>query len=99
MSPITNDGRDVEAKQIFAAGSSEIEGVSTTAPGTTTHTMDGKTAPGSTTFWNGQFSTAGSTSVGCVIGRISGNTNASPPVLTVDGWFKNSAPSTVATTP
>jgi hypothetical protein len=97
--PITTIGRDIEARQLFGAGSVGLEGVSTTAPGTTTYTLDGKSAPGSTSAWNGQIITAGSTSVGCVFGRIVSNTNASPPVLTVDGWFKNSAPSTVATTP
>lgn len=98
-SVIMNDGRDIWAKAMggIAVGAS---GVSTTAPGSTTYTLDGKSAPGSTTAWNGQRVYAGSSAVAPVYGVIVSNTNATPPVLTVDRWYNVATPGgAAATTP
>ena len=74
--------------------------MSTTAPTSTAYTLDGVSAPGSTTAYTGQRIVAGSTSVGCVWGNIISNTNAAPPVLTVDRWYNAATPGgAAATTP
>lgn len=75
-------------------------GVSTTAPTATTYTLDGKGAPGSTTAYVGHIIVAGSSAVGAVWGIIISNTNAAPPVLTVDRWYNSATPGgAAATTP
>jgi hypothetical protein len=96
---VTQNGRDIVARNLGGAvlGAS---GVSTTAPTATTYTMTGTGAPGSTTAWNGQRIMAGSTSVGIVWGYIVSNTNASPPVVTIDRWYNPATPGgAAATTP
>jgi hypothetical protein len=75
-------------------------GVSTTAPTSTTYTLDGKGAPGSTTAYQGQRLIAGSSAVGCVWANCGTNTNASPPVISVDRWYNSATPGgAAATTP
>lgn len=96
---ITQNGRDMWAAAL-GGGLVGVNGVSTTAPGATTYTLDGVGAPGSTTFYNNQRIIAGSSAVGCVWGQIKSNTNASPPVLTVDRWYNAATPGgAAATTP
>jgi hypothetical protein len=96
---LVNSGRDIWAR-MQGGGVLGINGVSTTAPTGTTYTCTGASAPGSTSYWNGQYIVAGSTSVGLVYANIISNTNASPPVLTVDQWMNFSAPGAgAATTP
>ena len=85
---------------MFGGSGQFAAGVSTTAPGATTYTCTGLTAPGSTSAYTGQRIVAGSTSVGVVWGNIISNTNASPPVLTVDRWYNPATPGgAAATTP
>lgn len=96
---ITQDGRDMQARMFGGAGKFD-SGVSTTAPTATTYTLDGKSAPGSTTSYTGQRIIAGSSAVGCVWGNVISNTNAAPPVLTVDRWYNSATPGgAAATTP
>jgi hypothetical protein len=95
---ITQNGRDMQSR-MFGGGTQQA-GVSTTAPTATTYTLDGVTAPGSTTAYNGQRVLAGSTAVGDVYGIAQSNTNATPPVITVDRWYNAATPGgAVATTP
>lgn len=81
---ITQNGRDIVARALGQRVAAS--GHNTTAPGSTTITLDGAGAPGSTSQWNGQTIWASSGSVAMVSAQIISNTNASPPVLTVDGW-------------
>jgi hypothetical protein len=95
---ITQNGRDMQSR-MFGGGTYQA-GVSTTAPTSTTYTLDGVSAPGSTTAYNGQRIFAGSTSVGDVYGIAQSNTNAAPPVITVDRWYNAATPGgAAATTP
>jgi hypothetical protein len=95
---ITINGRDMQARMF--GGGVQDSGVSTTAPTSTTYTLDGKTAPGSTSAYSGQRILAGSTAVGDVYGIAQSNTNASPPVVTVDRWYNAATPGgSAATTP
>lgn len=88
----TNSGADWQAQAMgggtFTAGNT---GTATTAPTATTATLDGAGAPGSTTKWNGQLVTMGAT-----YGVILSNTNASPPVLTIDKWYDPTNPTGAA---
>ena len=96
---ITQNGRDIVARAL-GGGVVGRAGVSTTGPGATTYTLDGVGAPGSTTAYTGQRIIAGSTAVGCVWGNVISNTNAAPPVLTVDRWYNPATPGgAAATTP
>lgn len=96
---ITQNGRDMQSK-MFGGGGKFDSGVSTTAPTSTTYTLDGKGAPGSTTAYTGQRIIAGSSAVGCVWGNCISNTNAAPPVITVDRWYNSATPGgAAATTP
>ncbi len=98
-SNITQNGRDIWAGAL-GGGLVGLNGVSTTAPGATTYTLDGVGAPGSTTAYTGQVIIAGSTAVGAVWANIISNTNAGPPVLTVDRWYNAATPGgAAATTP
>lgn len=95
---ITQNGRDMQARMF--GGGTQLAGVSTTAPTSTTYTLDGVGAPGSTTAYNGQRIMAGSTAVGDVYGIAQSNTNAAPPVVTVDRWYNAATPGgAAATTP
>lgn len=60
----------------------------------TTVTLPTSGAPGGTAVWNGQIIVMGG-----VWAVINSNTNASPPVLTLDGWHTPGAPGTIAGTP
>lgn len=60
----------------------------------TTVTLPTSGAPGSTTLWNGQIIVMGG-----MYGVILSNTNASPPVLTIDGWHTPGTPGTIGATP
>lgn len=96
---ITQNGRDLVARQM-GGGLVGASGVSTTAPGATAYTLDGVSAPGSTSAYTGQRIIAGSSAVGSVWANIISNTNASPPVLTVDRWYNAATPGgAAATTP
>lgn len=96
---ITQNGRDMQSK-MFGGGGTFYNGVSTTAPGATSYTLDGKGAPGSTSAYTGQRIIAGSSAVGCVWANVISNTNASPPVITVDRWYNAATPGgAAATTP
>ena len=96
---ITQNGRDMWAAAL-GGGAVGSSGISTTAPGATTYTLDGVGAPGSTTFYTGQRIIAGSTAAACVWANIKSNTNSSPPVLTVDRWYVAATPGgSAATTP
>ncbi len=82
---ITQNGRDMQAR-VFGLGSG-IGGTNTTAPGATSLTLDGVSAPGSTSKWNGQ-----PVFIGGVWANIISNTNAAPPVLTLDRWYTPATP-------
>lgn len=60
----------------------------------TTVTLATSGAPGGTGVWNGQIIVMANR-----YGVILSNTNASPPVLTIDGWHDATAPGTIASTP
>lgn len=90
----TNLGTDWHARALGALTNSKT-GTGTTAPTATTITLDDATAPGSTSAWNGQLITCGA-----VFGVIVSNTNATPPVVTVDRWYDPTTPGGAAgTTP
>lgn len=82
---ITQNGRDMQARLFGLA--TGLGGTATTAPTSTTATLDDQTAPGSTSQWNGQ-----TIHIGSVWGNIISNTNATPPVLTVDRWYTPATP-------
>lgn len=82
---ITQNGRDMQAR-VFGTGSG-VGGTNTTAPTSTTLTLDDQTAPGSTSKWNGQ-----PVFIAGVYGTIISNTNATPPVLTIDRWNTPATP-------
>lgn len=92
---ITSSGRDIVARAV-GGGALGLSGVSSTAPGATTYTLDGKTT--TLNQFAGQRIICGSTSVGCVWGNIISNTAATPGVLTVDRWYKPDLPGDVAAT-
>jgi hypothetical protein len=94
---ISQNGRDMQSK-MFGGGGKFDSGVATTAPTATTVTLDGKAAPGSTTAYQGQRIAIGSTAVGVVWGNCGTNTNAAPPVITVDRWYNAATPGGVAAT-
>lgn len=79
----TNAGADWQAAMMGggAAIGSAATGTATTAPTATTATLDGVSAPGSTSKWNGQIIT-----MGAAWAVVLSNTNAAPPVLTLDRW-------------
>jgi hypothetical protein len=60
----------------------------------TTVTLPTSGAPGSTSVWNGRI-----IAMGGAWGVIVSNTNASPPVLTIDKWHSPTNPANTATTP
>jgi hypothetical protein len=60
----------------------------------TTVTLPTSGAPGSTTKWNGQTIVIGNR-----FGIVNSNTNANPPVITIDGWHDPLSPGTIASTP
>lgn len=82
---ITQNGRDMQAR-VFGTGPG-IAGTNTTAPTSTSLTLDGASAPGGTGVWNGQI-----VSVSGVWANIESNTNASPPVLSIDRWYNPATP-------
>jgi hypothetical protein len=73
--------------QLAGGGGATSTGTGTTAPTATTITLDGVSAPGSTTAYNDRIITCGG-----VYGVVQSNTNAAPPVLTVDKWYTPSSP-------
>jgi len=82
---ITQNGRDTQARTFGGPGGTS--GTSTTAPGATSMTLDDQTAPGSTTAWTNMRVIRGA-----VWAQIISNTNATPPVLTVDRWYNFATP-------
>lgn len=93
---ITADGRNMVARALGGGASMGLSGVSTTAPGATAYTLDGKTT--TLNQYVGQRIICGSTSVGCVWGNIVSSTAATPGVLTVDRWYNAATPGGVAAT-
>lgn len=82
---ITQNGRDMQAR-VFGLGSG-VGGTNTTAPTSSSLTLDDQSAPGSTSKWNGQ-----PVYIGGVWANIVSNTNASPPVLTLDRYYTPATP-------
>lgn len=82
---ITQNGRDIQAR-VFGTGSG-VGGTNTTAPTSTTLTLDDQTAPGSTSKWNGQMLI-----IAGLWANIISNTNATPPVVTFDRLYNPATP-------
>ncbi len=99
---ITQNGRDIVARALGGGASLGLSGVSTTAPGATTYTLDGKTT--TLNQYAGQRIIAapnGSPAAsGAVWANIISNTAATPGVLTLDRWYNPATPGgTAASTP
>ena len=82
----TNNGVDLQSRALLAL-TNALTGTGTTAPTSTTITLDDQTSPGSTSVWNGQQITCGAT-----WGVVKSNTNATPPVVTIDQWYTPASP-------
>jgi hypothetical protein len=91
----TTAGGDWQAT-VLATGSVNSTYDTGTAAATTatTVTLPTSGAPGGTGVWNGRI-----ISLANRWGVILSNTNASPPVLTIDGWHTPTAPGTIGSTP
>jgi len=87
---------DWESKVLAGDTFVGAKGTATTAPTATTFTLDGVSAPGSTTAYNGHIiaTTSGTNCYGVVLS----NTNAAPPVLTIDLWHDPASPGAAAVT-
>lgn len=89
----TDTGGDWQAAAMGNAASG-LSGTGTTAPTSTTITLDGVGAPGSTSAYNGQIVICGG-----VFGICLSNTNVSSPVVTIDGWHPLNNPAGTGSTP